>query len=104
MRYILDDNGNPVPELEEAKWRAWYATDKQVIARDTVGAATITTVFTSFVADHAEVRPRYWWQTALVGGPEELRFEYCFGLRIEAVEMHAAMVERAKQAEKGILS
>jgi hypothetical protein len=47
-RYILDDDGNPVPEPDLYRWGEWMQDargDRRRVARDEIGDAVVSTVF-----------------------------------------------------------
>lgn len=45
MMYVLDDEGNPVPEPDALKWAKWFERDdRRVVAQDEVAKAVHTPV------------------------------------------------------------
>src|SRR5687768_8132999 len=44
-KYILDDQGEPVPEPDTLKWGAWMQGRERQLAFDEVGDARVSTVF-----------------------------------------------------------
>lgn len=44
-QYILDENGNPVPEPNLHKWGRWFQTADRHVAKDSYGGLDVSTIF-----------------------------------------------------------
>lgn len=68
-RYILNDEGQAVPEPDLLKWAQWFETADNQIAHDQVGDVHISTIFIGL--DHGfglgDGEPVL-WETMLFGG------------------------------------
>lgn len=62
-KWILNENGDPIPESDTLAWAAWFENnnEKRRLARDDVGPLCVSTVFLGI--DHA------------FGGPTPVLFE-----------------------------
>lgn len=94
--YILDGSGRPVLEPDLMKWAKWFhgGTNHHKVAVDTVGDATVATVFQGI--DYTEAGEPLLWETEVFGGKFNRELRKCSGNREQAEAMHAAMVERVK--------
>jgi hypothetical protein len=93
-QYILDAEGNPVPEPDLLKWGKWLETADRQLAKDQLpNGVTVSTVFLGL--DH-----RFWggpptlWETMIFGGPED-QYQERYASREEALAGHAKAVELA---------
>lgn len=61
MHYILDEEGNPVPEPDWLKWATWYETAERHVGDTHMGDIHISTVFLSMphVALHSDAPMLY---------------------------------------------
>jgi hypothetical protein len=50
-RYILNDQGEPVPEPNLMKWAKWYETADKHVAYDPIDEINVSTIFLG--VDHA---------------------------------------------------
>jgi hypothetical protein len=62
--YILDADGNPVPEPDLFKWAKWFSTADRNVAKANVGDAHISTIFLGL--NHQWFRgPPLLWETMI---------------------------------------
>ena len=92
--YILDDQGNPVPEPDVLKWGKWFEnnTDKRRVAFDRIGNVQVSTVFLGLDHNWGEGPPLL-YETMVFYTPRRQGFDiYRYATRDEALAGH----ERAK--------
>lgn len=97
-QYILDNEGNPVPEPDVLKWGAWFEKGDRRVARDEFGDVVVSTVFLGL--DHAYPTcpgcdPQL-YETMVFGGKHTEYTERC-ARRDEALAMHARAVALVKR-------
>lgn len=96
--YVLDENGNPVPEPDPLAWAAWFQTALRVLALDHVGATRVSTIFLGI--DHGFGGKSLLWETAIdEGNGFEVVARY--STREEAMRGHAEHCERLWRELKG---
>lgn len=95
-QYILDDDGNPVPEPDLFKWGTWLQTHDRHVAEDVLpGGVRVSTVFLGL--DQAFLwggRPLLW--ETMTFGPDNILGQERYRTREEAVAGHARELERAR--------
>lgn len=99
-KYILNEEGNPVPEPDLMKWDKWFQDNREArkVKRETIGDSEVSTVFLGL--DHAFGGGLpVLWETMVFGGRLDQEQERCGGKRSEALLMHEAMVQRVKEAQ-----
>jgi len=90
-RYVLDDNGEPVPEPDLMKWAACFEEDeKRRLAFDEIGEVHVSTVFLGLDHSFGDGQPIL-WETMIFGGKHD---EY--QSKALALEGHAAAVRMVK--------
>lgn len=97
-KYILNEEGNPVPEPDLMKWGAWMQNHARMVKRETIGDSEVSTVFLGL--DHAfggEVPVL--WETMVFGGKLDQEQERCGGKRSEALLMHEAMAKMVRESQ-----
>ena len=100
MLYTLDEEGNPVHTGNVIAWSAWMASHDRRLARDTVGAVEVSTVFLGL--DHGWGRgDPVLWETMQFGGGRDDRRMDRYTSRAAALAGHAAWVERLKEKIEG---
>ena len=93
--YILDDQGEPVPEPDICKWGRWFEnTENRIVARDEVGDAQVSTVFLGLDHSFLGVGAPVLWESMVFGGPLDGEQER-YTSKAEALAGHADMVTRA---------
>ncbi len=92
-RYILDADGQPIPEPDLLTWAQWMGTgDHQVLAREQVGRFRVSTVFLGL--DHNWIGgDLVLWETRVFGGKLDGETDR-YTSKAEALKGHKCMVER----------
>jgi hypothetical protein len=90
-KYILDANGNPVPEENLLRWGKWFETADRTVANDTIGAVRVSTVFLGL--DHAfGGGPPMLFETMIFGGVHD-EFQQRYSTREQAIAGHAQAID-----------
>lgn len=88
--YILDENGEPVPEPDLMTWARWYGTHERHIGSDQIGRIRVSTVFLAL--NHAYFGgPPVLWETMIFGGPHD-GYQERYKSRTDAEAGHARAV------------
>jgi hypothetical protein len=66
--YILDDSGNPVPELDLLKWARWLESHDHVVAKTELGEVMVSTVFLAVDHGFGSTHRPVLWETMVFGG------------------------------------
>jgi hypothetical protein len=99
-RYVLDEHGDPQPELNSLRWALWleYSKDR-IIAKTKVGEAEVSTVFLGL--DHTphhlrDIEPPRIFETMIFGDGDRY---YCrrYATRAEAVAGHEEAVRMLRE-------
>ena len=95
--YIIDDDGNIVPEPDIMKWGLWMHNADRHVAKDTVGDVKVSTVFIGM--DHSFGHGlKILYETMILGGPHD-----CYQERYTSHEAaqagHERAVARAKEGK-----
>ena len=71
IHYILDEQGNPVPEPDTIKWGKWYQTAERHVGQNTFGSIDVSTVFLAIphVSLHSDVPMLY---ETMVFAPDDI--------------------------------
>ncbi len=104
-KYVLDGEGNPRPERDLLVWAQWFETADRRVALTAFAWGKVSTVFLGLdhsfqrdaMSDPLHYRPVL-WETMVFGGKldgEMARYRS----REEALQGHAAMVQRAMGEE-----
>jgi hypothetical protein len=97
-KYILDGH-NAVPIDDLLEWGRWLQTAKRTVAKDELPSGTrVSTVFLGLDYNHGFGSPRI-FETMIFGGPLDQEQDR-YATWEEAETGHAAMLARAKEAEK----
>lgn len=93
--YVLDANGEAVPEPDSAKWGEWFKSANRQLARDEVaGGVMVSTVFLGM--DHSLCDPEpTLWETMIFGGPND-EYQERYTTRIDALAGHAKALAIAR--------
>lgn len=110
-KFILDAQGNPVPERNLLKWAKWYETADRRVKQEWVENVRISTVFTGidmgwrFIMEGEKmVHIPILWETMTFSNNRELHelMDRCSGNREQAEAMHERMVRKVKEALKAV--
>jgi len=108
--YILDDDGNPVPERNVLTWGDWLATHSNHVALTEFSWGRVSTIFLgldarfiSFDLQDPLIHKPVLWETMVFGGPLD-REQWQYTSKEEALEGHRRLVEECKEAEKHCIS
>lgn len=95
-KYILNEQGEPVPEPDLLKWAAWFEKADRHVAKDLLpGGERVSTVFIGM--DHSFSRvpcPPVLWETMIFGGAHD-EYQERYSSREEALAGHARAVALA---------
>lgn len=94
-KYILDDDGNPVPEPDLITWAKWFekAGPGRQLAKDEINGARVSTVFLGL--DHSFGHgPPMLWETMIFGGKHD-EYQARYTTRDEALAGHHHAVKLA---------
>lgn len=71
--YVLDDDDQPCLANDVLVWGQWFETADQqrVVARDTIGAVRVSTVFLGVDHNWCADGPPILWETLIFGGPHD---------------------------------
>jgi len=95
--YILDDNGNPVPEPDTIRWAKWFENNGRHIGCDNIGDIRISTVFLGI--DHSfDDGPPVLWETMIFGGKHD-QYQERYRSREDAIAGHARSVFMVRESE-----
>jgi hypothetical protein len=104
--YVLNDEGNPVPEHDVLKWAEWLEAHDRHLATTNFSWGKVSTIFLglderflSFCLQDPLLHEPVLWETMVFGGPlngEQRRYTS----KEEALEGHRHLVEECKEAEK----
>lgn len=96
QNYILDEDGNPVPEDDVLKWAKWFEKNDRKLARDEVEGITISTVFLGIDHGFFTSQPML-WETMIFGGEHD-EYQKRYFTKVGALAGHAKAVEMVKQS------
>jgi hypothetical protein len=98
-RYILDDNGEPVPCPNLMEWAMWMEKGDRIVLQTQMGESRVSTVFLGLDHSFGRAGPPTLFETMIFGGPCN---EECwrYATRLEALEGHAAAMQQVEQAMK----
>jgi hypothetical protein len=95
--YILDDQGNPIPEPDLRRWEEWFACfENRALKHDTVSrSARVSTVFVGLDYNFWRKGPPLLWETMILGGRHGGTCER-YASRKDAVAGHVRALEIAR--------
>lgn len=94
-KYILNDQGEPVPEPNLHKWGSWMQNTKgRVVKKETIGDSEVSTVFLGLDHSFGDTSEPILWETMVFDGKLDQEQDRCPGNRADAIKMHERMVER----------
>lgn len=95
--YILDKNGEPIPENDLMTWAKWFGYAKnRVVCQADFGPAHVSTVFLGLDHNWGE-GPPVLWETMIFGGLLNDYQDRCSGSREQALAMHNKAVKKLKE-------
>jgi hypothetical protein len=73
LKYVLDAEGNPVPEPDHLTWERWFEHDEnRVLKQDNIsGDIMVSTVFLGVDQHFRNHGPPILWETKVFGGPHD---------------------------------
>lgn len=96
-KYILDDSGNPVKELDLLKWGKWFESADRTVARDEIGDVSVSTVFLGIDHSFDDGSPVL-YETMIFGGAHDQYQERC-GNRVAALAMQDRAVALVRDSD-----
>lgn len=98
MMYVLDEQGNPVPEPDTLKWGRWFGEPgKRVVKSDHIGDVHVSTIFLGI--DHSfHGGPPVLWETMIFGGEHDQYQERYTSLE-DAKQGHEEALKLVSQKE-----
>ena len=98
--YILDADGNPVPEPDTVKWGEWYSKAARHVAKTNIGKIFVSTVFLGLDHRIGGDGPPILWESLVFGGPLKDEGDR-YASREAALAGHEAIVDLVKLATFG---
>jgi hypothetical protein len=97
--YILDKDGNPVPEPDVLKWGEWIKHNREHIsvARNEVSGYTVSTVFLG--ADYSWGKEPELYETAVFGADDDM-IRQRYATKKEALKGHLEVINQIKRKVK----
>lgn len=95
--YVLDEHGEPMPELDLHKWAAWFETsgEKRRVANTEIGSVHISTVFLGLDHNYGKGPPLL-YETMIFGGEHD-GYQTRGSTRVHALKMHQDAVKLVKE-------
>jgi ribosomal protein S27AE len=90
-RYILNEQGEPVPEPNFLKLAAWMETANLHVADETINGVRVSTVFLCIDHNYRDNDTPILWETMIFGGAYDQQCKRCGGSREQAEAMHREM-------------
>lgn len=95
-KYILDADGNAVPEPDLLKWGEWFARHERHVAITEIGCARISTVFLGLDHNFFGDSPLL-WETLVFGGKHDGEMDR-YSTLADAKRGHDAMVGKVTRS------
>ena len=97
-KYILDEQGEPVPCDDPLKWSEWFETANHRLAFDTLGyegsAVEVSTVFLGINHNFGTEGPPLLWETLVSGPGCDDGYLERYSTEAEALRGHTKAVRR----------
>lgn len=94
-KYVLDDLGNPVEEIDLVVWAKWFESANRHLAKDELpGGIRVSTVFLGMDHNWGEGPPLL-WETMIFGGPND-SYQDRYSTREAALEGHKRALQLAQ--------
>lgn len=104
-RYILDANGEPIPEPDLMKWARWFGQDKvRVVKQEWVDNVWVSTVFLGLDHNFNAKGPPVLWESMTFSNRADFNqneMDRCSGSREQALAMHERMLKKVKENLEG---
>lgn len=97
-RYVLDSQGNPVPEPDLLKWGLWMerAIKHRIVSQVQLeNGVKVSTVFLGLDHNFCMIGPPLLWETMIFGGPHD-QWQQRYSTREDALLGHLQAVELAQ--------
>lgn len=94
-KYILNESGDAVAVDDLLAWGQWFEINRErrIVARDEIGAVTVSTVFLGLDHNFDESGPPILWETMIFGGSGELEdYQERYSSRADALDGHRRAV------------
>ena len=97
LKYVLDAEGNPVPEPDHLTWGRWCENNDNIILKqDTLpGDVLVSTVFLGIDHNLRDGGPPLLWETMIFGGPHD-RYRKLYASREAALAGHHTALQLAR--------
>lgn len=101
MWYILDENGDPQPEMDALKAGLWFETsgNKRFLAKTEVNGWTVSTAFVCTDMNHFGEGPPILFETMIFQGNEWKDFQERYATKEEALAGHQRIVEEFREGK-----
>jgi hypothetical protein len=106
-KYILNDQGEPMPEPDIEKWSAWFeeasrteGPKSRIVDRTDFPGGWVSTVFLGLDHNWSGEGPPILWESMIFGSSLDQEQDRCSGSREQAHAMHARMVAKLQPATK----
>ena len=100
QRYVLDDDGNPVPEDDAAAWKRFMQDlDRRRVAVDETERWTVTTLFMGIDHNLVGSGPPMLWKTSVYGPQPWGGFSCWYASRWRALSQHDQVAEAVRRGK-----
>ena len=93
MKYILDEQGEPVATENLEAWAMWFESSDRTVRKTVIGEVEVSTVFLSLDHRFGGEGPPILWETMIFGGEHD-EFTDRYTSRVDAIAGHEAAVKR----------
>jgi len=95
--YVLDENGNPLPEPNIRRWVNWFSRCNRSVALDKFGNATVSTVFLGLDHSFGYGTEPLLYETMIFDHEEFGGYQVRYTTREETLKGHAEAVELVRK-------
>jgi len=99
--YLLNKAGEPVNEPDVLTWARGLEKLDRTVAKDRIGAATVSTVFLGLDHNFIGTGPPVLWESMVFGSRLEGTCMRCAGSREQAIAMHGKILAIVKAGLSG---
>ena len=97
MKYILDENHNPVPVEDLVAWGRWYERgENRIVRQDDVEGYMVSTIFLALDHNFAMSGPPILFETMVFHDGATLDYQTRCSTWEQALDMHEAAVEHVQ--------